>query len=82
MYTVFSIYAKQLKKFAEQYSLKKFTVIPELNETKKLTNRDIVRSIQNAKLMGVNRKMKGSPLQIFANLFIMKIIKIRFRKMT
>lgn len=52
-----------------------------MNETKRLTETDIVRCIQNAKLLGIRRKLKGSNRQVLANLIAMKVEKIRFRKL-
>jgi hypothetical protein len=78
---LFKEYARQVESFAQKYSLKKFTLIPFLNETRRTTEQDILRAIPNYRILGLHRRVKGSNLDIFTNLVLMKVAKVRFRMM-
>lgn len=76
----FKIYQKKVEQFALKYNFKKFTILPKLNETIKLTQHHILSSIVNHKIFGMDLKVKGqSPIELFKWLLIMKVQKIRFK---
>jgi hypothetical protein len=78
---LFKIYAAQLEQFTCKYNLKKVTVIPDLNETRKTTERSLLNSIVNHRLLGMDLKLKGASLEIFRWLLKAKVEKVRFRHM-
>lgn len=62
LHQLFKIYAGKVEEFAARHGLKKLTVVPELNETRKITEKVILSSIVNHKLYGIDCKVKGSSL--------------------
>lgn len=62
LHLLFRIYTQKLEDFAAKHALRKLTVVPELNETRKITDKVILESIVNHKLYGIDGKVKGSSL--------------------
>ena len=73
-------YLSRLEVFLSKHKLKKVTIVPTINETKKLTDTQILHSIINHKVLGVDLRVKGGPLEIFRNLVLMKVATIRKRR--
>ncbi len=70
-----------MENFAKKYGLKKFTIVPEINETKRLTETDILNCIPNAGILGIRRKVKGNRRDLLANLVARKVQAIRFKRL-
>lgn len=76
---LFKMYKQKIEQFSKKYNLKKFTIVPELNETKRITDQDILKAIPNSKILGFHRRLKGTSMDVLASLVYMKMEKMRFK---
>lgn len=78
---VFKLYASKVELFAARHGLKKLTVIPDLNETRKVTEKVVLSSIVNHRLYGIDCKVKGSSLEVFRWLVLARVGRMRLQRM-
>jgi hypothetical protein len=64
-----------------KYNLKKITIVPALNETRRLTEDQMLNAIVNHKIYGIDMKLKGDPAKMFVNLLRGKVQSLRFARM-
>ena len=81
LHHLFRLYAQKLEDFAARHALRKLTVLPQLNETRKITDRVILDSIVNHRLYGIDCRVKGSSLEIFRWLLLAKVGRMRLGRM-
>ncbi len=75
---VLRVYIGKIEQFTAKYGLKKVTVVPCLDETRRTSERVMLESIVNYRVLGVGLRVKGRGVEMLRWLLLSKLARMRY----